>query len=226
MNSEAACPIKNGPKSTQAKRSRSGNEPKAPEVLPLKKSTSIRVLIDQSIAAQGVSVSHPSRLYRGVNYAIFVTVVVFVDGSSTGIDHPLVGLVATGDPIPPVAVQRIGCDATVAAAPLERTGGDAEPGGAAVRTVTDAQARALWVRDGGCVFPGCARPPAACEAHQIPSVPDGGGDLADLCLLCVAHHRLLHEGGFGVSRSADGRRDASIAGRIVCASQMGVPRRT
>ena len=65
--------------------------------------------------------------------------------------------------------------------------------------------RALASRDQGCVFPGCVRPPVACEAHQIPSVPDGSGDLADLCLLCVAHHRLLHEGGFGVSRSADGR---------------------
>ena len=132
--------------------------------------------------------------------------VVFVDGtpSGAGADHPLVGLVEAGDPIPPVAVQRLTCDAAVAATPVD-PGGGADPGGVAVRTVTDAESRALWVRDGGCVFPGCARPPMACEAHQIPSVPDGSGDLADLCLLCVAHHRLLHEGGFGVSRSADGR---------------------
>jgi hypothetical protein len=129
--------------------------------------------------------------------------VVFVDGSSSG--HPLVGLVDAGEPIPPVAVQRIACDAVVAAVEPDPAAGGAEPRDVAVRTVTDAQARAMWVRDGGCVFPGCDRPPVACEAHQIPSVPDGSGDLADLCLVCTAHHRLLHEGGFGVSRTADGR---------------------
>ena len=48
MNSEAACPIRNGPKSTHAKRSRIGNEPKAPDVFPLKKSISMRVLTVQS----------------------------------------------------------------------------------------------------------------------------------------------------------------------------------
>jgi hypothetical protein len=153
-------------------------------------------LVDLALRATAVPVGSPPR----------PLVVVFVDGTSAGAaDHPLVGLVASGDPIPPVAVQRITCDATIAAAPPGPVAGGTEPGGVAVRTVTEAEARALWVRDGGCVFPGCVRPPVACEAHQIPAVRDGSGDLADLCLLCVAHHRLLHEGGFGVSRSTDGR---------------------
>jgi hypothetical protein len=127
--------------------------------------------------------------------------VVFVDGSSSV--HPLVGLVDAGEPIPPVAVQRLACDASIATVQLPAGGGG--PGDVLVRTVTDAQARAMWVRDGGCVFPGCDRPPVACEAHQIESVAAGTGDLADLCLVCTAHHRLLHEGGFGVTRTADGR---------------------
>ena len=59
MNSDAAWPIRNGPKSAQAKRSRSGNDPNAPDVLPLKKSISIRVLIFQSRLLIGVSVSNP-----------------------------------------------------------------------------------------------------------------------------------------------------------------------
>jgi hypothetical protein len=130
--------------------------------------------------------------------------VVFVDATSSS-GHPLVGLVDAGDPIPPVAVQRLACDAAIASVRPDQSAGGTEPHDVAVRTVTDAEARAMWVRDGGCVFPGCDRPPVACEAHQIPSVPDGAGDLADLCLVCAAHHRLLHEGGFGVSRTADGR---------------------
>ena len=67
MNSDAAWPIRNGPKSAQAKRSRSGNEPNAPDVFPLKKSISIRVLIVQSRLLIGVSVSNPMRVYRGVS---------------------------------------------------------------------------------------------------------------------------------------------------------------
>lgn len=71
MNSDAACPIRKGPKSTHANRRRSGNDPNTPDVLPLKKSTSIRVLIVQSVSSHGVSVSQPIRVYRGVKTAFW-----------------------------------------------------------------------------------------------------------------------------------------------------------
>ena len=71
MNSDAAWPMRNGPKSAQAKRSRSGNDPNAPDVFPLKKSSSIRVFISQSRPLSGVSVSNPIRVYRGVSTAFW-----------------------------------------------------------------------------------------------------------------------------------------------------------
>jgi len=68
--------------------------------------------------------------------------------------------------------------------------------GRATRVVSAAQRAALAVRDGGCRFPGCDRPPAWCEAHHLRHWLHGGAtDLANLVLLCRAHHRAVHEGG-------------------------------
>jgi hypothetical protein len=77
--------------------------------------------------------------------------------------------------------------------------------GRATRVVQPAQRSALTVRDGGCVFPDCDRPLAWCEAHHLLSWLDGGPtDLANLALLCRAHHRAVHEGGWQLIRGPDG----------------------
>ena len=82
--------------------------------------------------------------------------------------------------------------------------------GRASRVVTPAQHRALAVRDGGCVFPGCSRPLTWCEAHHLIHWLDGGPtDLANLILLCRAHHRAVHEGGWQLARDPDGRLTAT-----------------
>jgi hypothetical protein len=68
--------------------------------------------------------------------------------------------------------------------------------GRATRVVSPAQRTALGVRDGGCVFPGCDRPPGWCEAHHLRHWLHGGPtDLANLVLLCWTYHRAVHEGG-------------------------------
>jgi len=67
--------------------------------------------------------------------------------------------------------------------------------GRATRVVSPAQRTALAVRDGGCRYPGCDRPPAWCDAHHLRHWLHGGPtDLANLVLLCRAHHRAVHEG--------------------------------
>jgi Domain of unknown function (DUF222)/HNH endonuclease len=78
------------------------------------------------------------------------------------------------------------------------------------RVVPAAQRVALVVRDGGCVFPGCQRPPAWCEAHHLRHWLHGGPtDLANLALLCRAHHRAVHEGGWRLHRQPNGRLTAT-----------------
>jgi hypothetical protein len=75
------------------------------------------------------------------------------------------------------------------------------------RVVQPAHRTALAVRDGGCVFPGCARPLAWCEAHHLLHWLHGGP--TDLALLCRAHHRAVHEGGWRLGRDPGGRLTAT-----------------
>jgi hypothetical protein len=78
--------------------------------------------------------------------------------------------------------------------------------GRATRVVSPAQRSALAVRDGGCVFPGCDRPLAWCDAHHLWHWLDGGPtDLGNLAMVCRAHHRTVHEGGWQLIRGPDGR---------------------
>lgn len=63
--------------------------------------------------------------------------------------------------------------------------------GRSQRLFSASQRVALSLRDGGCSFPDCDRPPAWCEAHHAREAWARGGktDLADGTLLCWHHHR-------------------------------------
>jgi hypothetical protein len=92
-------------------------------------------------------------------------------------------------------LRRISCDAGIARV---ITQGDSQPldVGRTTRTVPSALWRALVVRDGGCVAPGCDRPPGWCDAHHRVHWADGGEtSLANCELRCRRHHRAVHEGG-------------------------------
>jgi Domain of unknown function (DUF222)/HNH endonuclease len=78
------------------------------------------------------------------------------------------------------------------------------------RVITPAQRSALAVRDGGCRFPDCGRPLSWCEGHHLVPWQEGGPtDLVNLALLCRAHHRTVHEGGWQLTRGPDGRFTAT-----------------
>ncbi len=65
--------------------------------------------------------------------------------------------------------------------------------------------RLLELRDQGCAFPGCDRPPSWCHAHHIVPWSKGGPTTLDNgVLLCGYHHRLIHQGAWQVRIAADG----------------------
>ncbi|MFI5592193.1 DUF222 domain-containing protein [Amycolatopsis sp. NPDC051758] len=73
------------------------------------------------------------------------------------------------------------------------------------RSVPTSLRRALYLRDRGCAFPGCHRPPRLCQGHHIRHWADGGPtDLGKLVLMCAHHHRLLHRSGWEVRIATDG----------------------
>ncbi len=81
------------------------------------------------------------------------------------------------------------CDCTLIPATLGAHG-EVLDLGRAKRLITPGQRRALYLRDRGCCFPGCRRPPRHCQGHHIRGWEHGGPtDLANLTLLC-AHHRV------------------------------------
>jgi hypothetical protein len=116
------------------------------------------------------------------------------------------------------AARRLACDAAVARV---ITDGASQPldVGRRTRTIPAAIRTALVVRDAGCAFPGCDRPPGWTDAHHLQHWVDGGPtSVTNLVLLCRAHHRTVHEGGWQLARGADGRWAARPPGRAGSAS--------
>ena len=73
------------------------------------------------------------------------------------------------------------------------------------RLFTTKQRLALAIRDGGCLWPGCDRPPAYCEAHHCDPWSHGGHtDCTTGVLLCRFHHLNLHNTGRRITRTPHG----------------------
>ncbi|MEV6648703.1 DUF222 domain-containing protein [Amycolatopsis sp. NPDC051371] len=73
------------------------------------------------------------------------------------------------------------------------------------RLISTPLRHALYLRDRGCAFPGCHRPPRHCQGHHIRHWTDGGPtELGNLVLMCAHHHRLLHRSGWQVRIATDG----------------------
>ncbi|MEZ4414983.1 MAG: DUF222 domain-containing protein [Gemmatimonadota bacterium] len=98
--------------------------------------------------------------------------------------------------------RRLACDAGVVRVTRDADGRVLDVG-RRTRSIPPAIRRALEVRDRGCRFPGCGR--RFTDAHHVRHWADGGGTrLSNLILTCRVHHRLLHEGGYGVELKPDG----------------------
>ena len=72
------------------------------------------------------------------------------------------------------------------------------------RLASLSQVQALIVRDAGCSFPACDRPPEWCERHHITEWSAGGQtDLDNLTLLCSYHHHNFSQRGWSCHLNQD-----------------------
>lgn len=109
-----------------------------------------------------------------------------------------------GPALAPETARRLGCDASVV--PIIKDS-EAEPlsVGRKTRTIPPAMRRALKSRDGGCRFPSCTERRFVDGRHIRHWAHGGETSLTNLLLLCRRHHRLVHEGGFGLHSDSHGR---------------------
>ena len=101
------------------------------------------------------------------------------------------------------SVKRLACDGGVVDV-VDGPNGEPLNVGRRRRTVPAAIRRALWTRDGGCAFSGCAHRRFV-DAHHVRHWADGGETSVDnTLLLCSLHHRLVHEGGYEIRKDTAG----------------------
>ncbi|MBP9088130.1 MAG: DUF222 domain-containing protein, partial [Kofleriaceae bacterium] len=103
-------------------------------------------------------------------------------------------MMADGEVIAASTARRLCCDAGLVVATVDAQGVPLSVG-RKTRTIPAAIKRALLLRDRTCRFPGCTHRRYV-DGHHIEHWANGGATaLANLMLLCSAHHTLLHEGG-------------------------------
>ncbi|MEA5118921.1 MAG: DUF222 domain-containing protein [Propionicimonas sp.] len=110
---------------------------------------------------------------------------------------------ATGERISATELRRLACSHGILPAVLGGTGVAVDLG-RSQRLFTPAQRDALAAMDGGCVTPGCDRPPAWCEAHHggLPFAEGGRTNLDEGYLLCSTHHHEAHQRHWRFQRNA------------------------
>ena len=108
-------------------------------------------------------------------------------------------------PVSVETIERLACSASVQQVTVDAAGQPLELG-REQRLFSRHQRVALAIRDGGCRWPGCDRPPSWTEAHHTRHwARDGGAtDVANGILLCRHHHLLLHNNAWEIrQRGAD-----------------------
>lgn len=110
---------------------------------------------------------------------------------------------ADGTPIPVETLKDMACQARIVPAFFDSRN---QPlwVGRGKRVATSAQRQALFARDRGCV--GCNADPQWCQAHHIvPWQAGGPTDIDNLCLLCSRCHHQVHDDGWEIRQTPDGK---------------------
>ena len=103
--------------------------------------------------------------------------------------------VGSGQPISGAALRHLAADSELVRMVLDADSTPLEVS-SKVRTVPEGLWRALQIRDGGCVWPGCDAPASWCDvAHGAHAYTDDGKlSVGNSMLLCRRHHRRFDNG--------------------------------
>jgi hypothetical protein len=138
-----------------------------------------------------------------VQVVVHIDQAILAEASAAANDEPHRCELDDGPALALDTARRLACDATVVGV-VEGDDGEPLDIGRKTRSIPPAIARALRARDGGCRFPGCDRTRFT-EGHHVKHWADGGETkLGNLVTLCGFHHRLVHEGAYGLTASDDG----------------------
>ena len=125
-------------------------------------------------------------------------VVIHLDRDLGAPEGALAASLDDGTHVSAETLRRVACDGGLVAAVVDERAGVLDVG-RRTRAIPTAIKRALWLRDQGCRFPGCANHRFV-DGHHIKHWLHGGRtSLDNLVLLCSFHHRLVHEGGFTIA---------------------------
>lgn len=120
------------------------------------------------------------------------TLAVAATAADLAAGHGWASIGRTGDLVPiPVAMQAA-CAGGIQRVLFDEHGRIVSIGTSS-RIFNALQRRAITIRDGGCVIPGCTIFATWCEVHHVREHADGGStDTDNGVLLCWFHHRTLH----------------------------------
>lgn len=132
-------------------------------------------------------------------------VVVATAESLTGDNPDHLAEIIGGGPLLVSELERLRCNSDIYGMLFDPAGEQPLWAGRAVRGCTDAQWRALLVRDGGCVLTGAD--PSHCEAHHLlpyEAPAKGRTDITNLAMVSVAVHHWLHDNRLTLYQEPDG----------------------
>lgn len=122
-----------------------------------------------------------------------------------------------GDDVPlaPSEIDTLLCDCRIMRAVLD-TDGQPVDLGRDKRTFTGQQRKALVLRDGHCVWPGCGMPAEYSEGHHVDEWALGGRtDIDKGALICTYHHHFVHAHNIVITPIQGGFRFAHPDGHVI-----------
>ena len=187
----------------EADASRDASEPEDETAFPARQADALVDMARAYLAGESAKSASPADHYQ---------VVVHMDEAALRAE-PAEG--ARSD-LPVESVRRLCCDTSVVMVTEDAEGNPLDLG-RKHRVVQPALRRALIARDRHCCYPGCAHT-RWLEAHHVMHWIDGGKtSLDNTLLLCSAHHRRLHEGGFRIKPNHTGEwYFETAAGKRLC----------